>query len=88
MELNQKVRKNGFSTPISYFQLLTWFGFIFDILNFTIQILPCYTSDTKIILSLIYSLLYFNLIYHYTLLTYINPTDPLLQIYHNSKSNE
>jgi len=88
MEQHQKVRKNGFSTPVSYPQLLTVCAFIFDVLNFTLQILPYYNTKTKIILSLTYSSLYVNLIYHYIQLTCINPTDPLIQMYHTSESSE
>ena len=88
MEIPLKQRINGFSYPLSLLQVFSSLIYLFDLLNFILQVLPHYSIDYKILLSMLYSALFLTLLYFYILLTYKNPTDPLIHIYHTSQSDE
>jgi hypothetical protein len=81
MEKGNRIRKNGFSKPLGFLQIFTWICFVSDFFVFIFQVFPRLESHERILIGTLYFILYLCLIISAFLLTYTDPTDPLIDLY-------
>lgn len=87
MEIQRLVRVNGLTWPLDKSQVAVWVVYAFSIFVFFYQQLFEFKQNLKIVYGVIYVTLMVLLVVHLIMITYRDPTDPVVKTYKRSENH-